>query len=193
MKSEVDRMEQENELLNSEIVDYKKKISVLEKESGSQSSARGLNQRDKDAGKLYSNQKLDEILQEKEMQLNQKDTELIALQTEVYNLNNELKVALQKQKSSEKALLDVGDMGGHGHSTVPSHIQHEMEELRSENKRMHEELDVLDADFFEEIENLKYNYSVCVKKVNQYEKKYGPLVDIHSGTNNSSNVYKKSR
>lgn len=38
---------------------------------------------------------------------------------------------------------------------------------------MHEELDVLDADFFEEIENLKYNYSEALKKIADYEYKLG--------------------
>jgi len=113
-------------------------------------------------------------------QLKEKDLELDDLHGQIYRLNADLKAAHQKAKYA-----DSGGDGGRDKGGTPAHVTKELNELRAENARMHEELDVLDADFFDEIENLKYNYSESTKKVNEYERKYGPLVSMYGKTGSS--------
>lgn len=118
-----------------------------------------------------------------QQQLKDKDMELDDLHGQIYRLNAELKTANNKLRYAESA-GESGGGGGQGgaNSKAVAQLTQELNELRAENARMHEELDVLDADFFDEIENLKYNYSESTKKVNEYERKYGPLVSMMGKT-----------
>ncbi len=44
-----------------------------------------------------------------------------------------------------------------------------MSALKAENGRLREELAAFDADFFEEIEDLKFKYADAVRRLRQYE------------------------
>lgn len=51
-------------------------------------------------------------------------------------------------------------------------LLNELKEAKSENALLREELSAFDLDFFEEIENLKYEHAEAVKKVKMYEQRH---------------------
>ena len=72
---------------------------------------------------------------------------------------------LEKQLASGAAAGGGGGSGG-GH---PAALQAEMRQLREENKNLRQELSAFDLDFFNEIEQLKFEHSEAVKKLRAYE------------------------
>lgn len=116
-------------------------------------------------------------LEQKEQDIADLQRQLIQSSERVQELAAELKVNSIRNKDSRSESHPASE------SSVPAAMKRELEELRTENRRLHEELDVLDADFFEEIENLKYSYAQSVKTVEEYEQRYGPI-NKSVGSNN---------
>lgn len=96
---------------------------------------------------------------------------------EVLQLKRKLEVQseeIQRLKEDRQHLLD--DWNRATKATNSSSLSPaEVAKLQEENEKLKVELSAFDLEFFEEIENLKFSHSEAVKKLKQYENRFGKL------------------
>lgn len=85
-----------------------------------------------------------------------------------------LRAALVDAEARLLAAKGGGTSGGGGGS---SNLSAEALELKEENRRLREELSAFDPQFFEEIEDLKFNYQMAREALEHYVERYGRLDD----------------
>ena len=88
---------------------------------------------------------------------------------EVEAVRADLAVVQRRAAELEKQLASGAAAGGGGSGGHPAALQAEMRQLREENKNLRQELSAFDLDFFNEIEQLKFEHSEAVKKLRAYE------------------------
>lgn len=100
---------------------------------------------------------------------------------ELEDNNRRLRSALSKAEARIDRLSEQLDSLQTFERTNPmTHQPHEelvlqVQKLQDENKRLRTELDAFDVEFFEEIEDLKYKYSIARDQLRQYHSTFGPL------------------
>lgn len=64
---------------------------------------------------------------------------------------------------------DIGNFKGN------DALEEEISRLKEENHKLKTELSAFDGEYFDEIENLKWEHSVAIKKLRQYKRAYGDI------------------
>lgn len=93
------------------------------------------------------------------------DEDIAALQAE----NRELKQKIIQLKQQKLHQPSDDEEEEHAPRGQLKSLETEIKKLKDENSRLKEELSAFDLEFFEEIENLKFNYTQALKKIQQYE------------------------
>lgn len=112
-------------------------------------------------------------IQQLELSLQQTNARLIQSTTEkardeniveIENLRRQVEI-LKRQITEKDKPVSSG--------VVPS--SSELTKLLEENRRLKKELSAFDMDFFDEIENLKYEHAEAVRKLRTYQRSYGDI------------------
>lgn len=131
-------------------------------------------------------------------QLQQKDEELLQQQSKIQEIMNEKEVlerrllemkdylgkkgssdqeisSLMEQLHDQEREIDRLRKAGSTPSTRNRDDTAALAKLEEENRKLKSELQAFDMDFFDEIENLKYEHAEAIRKLRIYSRKYGEI------------------
>lgn len=165
LKQSYDLIVSENDNLLKKIKDYEDKILKLESSLQSVSSKLLDNNLNKNAVNNESKKQL--------MDIEKLKYKVDELQTLVKQRETELqKIQLEYNKKSNQKISEFTDLGVIGDKDVNYKT---MKQLTEENNKLKQELSAFDMEFFDEIENLKYEHSEFLRKLRIYQRAYGDI------------------